>query len=168
MLLEESPDGLWGYRRGQTDFGEIHLVSFFGLGRMMSQLLLINHSADRKDSTGRTPLSHATTQGHSEVVQLLLTWDDIDVNSKDEDSNSSLFYAANRGHLEVTKLLLAWDDIEVNSKGGCSCSLLWYAAKKGDLEATKLLLARDNIEVNSKDDKCGRSPLSGVAKYGHF
>jgi hypothetical protein len=73
MLLEESPDGLWGYRRGQTDFGEIHLVSFFGLGRMMSQLLLINHGDDRKDSTGRTPLLHATTQGHSEVVQLLLT-----------------------------------------------------------------------------------------------
>ena len=62
-----------GYRLHQTDFGEIHLLSFFGLGRTISQLLKINHSTDSKDGMGRTPLSHAATRGHSEVVQLLLT-----------------------------------------------------------------------------------------------
>ena len=60
----------------------------------MSQLLQTNHSADSKDSRGQTPLLHAATQGHSEVVQLLLTGDDVDVNSKDNGGGSPLSRAA--------------------------------------------------------------------------
>jgi hypothetical protein len=159
LLAEGLDSGSWDYGLGRTDFGEIHLLSFFGLGRTMSQLLQINHSADLKDSTGQTPLSLATTQGHSEVVQLLLTRDDIDVNSEDQYGNSPLFYAANSGHLEVTKHLLARDDIDVNSKDEEGNSLLFIVAAKKHLEVMKLLLARDDIEVNSKDKYGGCSSL---------
>ncbi|KNG88999.1 hypothetical protein ANOM_002423 [Aspergillus nomiae NRRL 13137] len=50
--------------------------------------LLIKHSSlatDRADFEGRTPLSHAADEGHYEVMQLLLTQEDIDVDSRDTD-----------------------------------------------------------------------------------
>ena len=81
------------YNLGRPGFGEIHLRSFFGLGRAMSQLLQVNHGADSKDSKGRTPLSYAAQYGHSEVTKFLLARDDVDVSSKDKDDQSPLSYA---------------------------------------------------------------------------
>ena len=163
LLLTDKQHGLGYPIEHWTDFGEIHLLSFFGLGKMISQLLKINHSADSKDSWGQTPLSHAATQGHSEVVQLLLTRDDVDANSMDEDYCSPLSYATQNGNLEAMKLLLARDDIDVNSEDGY-CSPLSYATENGNLEAMKLLLAQDNIKVNPEDKDC--SPLSYAAENG--
>jgi ankyrin repeat protein len=99
--------GLEGFVLPQNDFGEIHLLSFFGLQKMMSQLLQVNHGADLKDNWGQTPISHAATGGHSKVVQLLVTQDHVDVNLKGRYSHSPLLYATRNGHLEVMKLLLA-------------------------------------------------------------
>ena len=73
VLLVDWEHRLGDFELDQADFGEIHLLSFLGLARTMSELMQINHSANLKDSRGQTPLSHAATRGHSVVVQLLLT-----------------------------------------------------------------------------------------------
>ena len=61
ILLTHMRHGLEDYGLAQAEFGEIHLLSFFGLARTMNQLLHFNSSADQKDSEGQTPLSYAAT-----------------------------------------------------------------------------------------------------------
>ena len=46
------------------------------------------------DKDGLSLLSYAAESGNSEVVQLLLVQDDVDVNLKDKDGQSPLLYAA--------------------------------------------------------------------------
>jgi hypothetical protein len=128
-----------GHTNGEpalTGFGQIHLVSFFGLENIVRHLLKNNHSADPKDSRGRTPLFFAVRNGHLEVVRLLLARDDVDVNSQ-----SPLSCAAAYGHLEVIRLLLARDDVDINKTDRCGRSPLSYAAADENLEMVRLLLA---------------------------
>lgn len=39
--------------------------------------------SDSRDASGRTPLSHAASSGNIDVVSLLLSLDDVDINSQD-------------------------------------------------------------------------------------
>ena len=54
----------------------------------------------------------AARNGHSEVVKLLLTRGDIEINTKKSwRDRTPLSWAAGNGHSEVVKLLLAHDGI---------------------------------------------------------
>ena len=54
---------------------------------------------------GSSPLFIAAQNGHTNVVQLLLTWGH-DVNYKRNDDTTPLWIASQMGHLEVVRLLL--------------------------------------------------------------
>jgi ankyrin repeat protein len=62
-----------------------------------------------KDEEFQSPLSYATKNGHSEIVQL------IDVNSWDETLQSPLWYAAKNRHLEIMQLFWAWVAVVVDA-----------------------------------------------------
>ena len=151
----------------RTDFGEIHLLSFFGLEKAMSELLKNRHPADSRDSWGQTPLSHAAVGGRVEIVRLLLTRDDVDMNSKDKNGRSPLSYAAENRHLGVVQLFLAQVGIDVDAKDGYGRSPLSHAARNGHLGVVQLFSVRVEVHVNAKDED-GRSPLSYAAENGHL
>ena len=53
----------------------------------------------------QTPLNWASYQGHVEVVRLLLSQPNIDLNNKDDWNDSPLGGAKNNNHTEVVQLL---------------------------------------------------------------
>ena len=162
VLLQHNNKGY--YQPCRTDFGEIHLLSFFGLEKTISELLKSRHLADSRDSWGQTPLLHAAVQGHVEIVRLLLARDDVDMNSEDKDGRSPLWYGIDKGHLEVVRLFFAQGDVDVHSRDKDGRSLLSYAAESKNSNIVAQFLAQGDIDVNSKD-KDGRSPLSYATQY---
>jgi ankyrin repeat protein len=165
VLVEQGVDEYSTSAR--TDFGQIHVLSYFGLQKLIHQLLKNGCSADSRDGEGQTPLSHAVIQGQLEVVQLLLARGDVKADSKDRSGRSPLSYAAETGNLEVVQLLLARGNVEVDSKDQFGWSPLMYVASRGNLEVVQLLLARGNVEVDSKD-QFGWSPLMYAASRGNL
>jgi len=58
-----------------------------------------------KNSNGYTALSHASSNGHRDIVRLLLGVEDIDVNMENSDGNTALSLASMGGHKEIVQLL---------------------------------------------------------------
>ncbi|EMR87688.1 putative het domain protein [Botrytis cinerea BcDW1] len=67
-----------------------------------------------------TPLWIAATNGHIEVVRLLLETKSVNVNVRSVDGRSPIFWAAAQGHEEIVKLLLSAgaDPTFVDTDGG--------------------------------------------------
>ena len=49
-------------------------------------------------------------------MKMLVSWDDVEVNTKDETHRSLLSYAVENGHAVVVKILVAQEDVKVDSK----------------------------------------------------
>ncbi len=94
-----------------------------------------------KDSTDETPLHDAATDGHKEVVKLLLA-NRADVNAKDNDGLTPLHEAASqpqKGVLEykdVVELLLA-NKADVNAKDNDGLTPLHYAKDAEEITGRK-------------------------------
>ena len=61
-------------------------------------------------------MHYAAIIGHTECLKLLVSQQDIDVNSKTIDGWTPLHLAAEHGHTECVKLLLAVPGIHVNAQ----------------------------------------------------
>ena len=116
-----------------------------------------------KDNEAFTPLHMAAGQGHTAVVELLLSFES-DVNGKDNEGYTPLHFAASEGQKEVAKLLLA-NKADVNARNSSGESPLHHAAEKGHQELVALLLA-NQAEVNSKNN-FGTTPLQRAGHLGH-
>ena len=88
---------------------------------------------------------------------MLVTWDDIKVNTKDNHGCSLLSYATEHGNEVVVKILVAWYEV--------GHMLLSYAAQEGHEAVVKILVLQDDVEVNTKDDH-GHSLLSYTTEDG--
>ena len=102
------------------------------------------------DSTEQTPLSFAAESGSTYVVHLLLTSDDVKVNSTDNDGQKPLSFAAARnswqeGSKEIVELLLRCDDVQVDSADKNRQTLLLFVAQSGAKNVVQLLLTHDNV-----------------------
>ena len=69
------------------------------------------------DTNQQTLLSLAAAAGHLTVVKLLLTYENVRVNTKDKDGRTPLCLAAAEGHEAVVQLLLSCgDNAEADTK----------------------------------------------------
>ena len=162
----------------------LHLAAIFGLpiwcaalltghqsGRNSDSLLCEGISPmDARDDSGRTPLSWAASNGHLEVVKLLVLEAGAEVDSKDpEYEQTPLSWAAESGHLEVVKFLSLEAGAEMGSNGSQNGRTpLSWAAANGHLEVVKFLSLEAGAEMDSKDSQYGRTPLSWAAANGHL
>lgn len=86
-------------------------------------------------------LLHASQRGHQDVVWLMLTQRDIDINSKGANKWPALFHAVNNGHEAIVKMLLA-RGAKINLKNQDGYTPLVLAAENGHEDIVKLLLER--------------------------
>ena len=114
-------------------------------------------------SLGGTPLFYAATNGHKNVVQLLL--------NKGADPNkvsmvggeSPLLYAAHNRHIDVAKLLIE-GGADPNKTSECGKTPLFHAAKNEYKEMVQLLL--DAGSDPNMADNYGSVPLHMAARNG--
>ncbi len=83
---------------------------------------------EKEDNYGRTPLHHASTNGHKKIVELLIA-KGADVNAKSKFENTPLNLAAFWGHKEIAELLIA-EGANVNANHGGHTPLDWAISRK--------------------------------------
>ena len=129
---------------------------------------------NRMDNDERTPLLIAAARGNTEIVNLLLSKPDIDVNKCEQvmcigertKGRTPLYFAAWHGHTEIVKLLLDYPGIDVNKAQYYNRKTpLNIAATNGRTEIVKLLLNFPGIDVN-KADYDNKTPLNNAVTNG--
>ena len=139
-------------QRGGTINNNIKLIrsSMFGNREAVRrQLEQDGIDVNAKNSEGYTALILASSNGHKEIVEMLLE-KGADVNAKDKYNATALIKASSNGHTEiVAKLLDAGAD--VNAKNDYGYTALIQASRNKHTEIVAMLL--DNrADVNATDD----------------
>lgn len=140
----------------------IHLAAYFGVMNAI-RFLLGSEDPDSKDSEGRTPLSWASSNGHEDVVKLLLDQDGVEPDSRDFRGQTPLFHAVRGGHGEVVNILLSNETVNPCSTDNSGRTPLLFATERGRGKVVKLLAGMSNAEVQ---DNNGQTALSWAARLG--
>ena len=107
----------------------------------------VNH----RDSNNETALHCAVTEGHPDVVQVLIHAG-ADIDTKNEDGDSPLHRASTSGVLEIVKMLLrAGAGVNVTDDGRNTCLIL--AAYCGHTETARYLVGLPEVDVNHCDSE---------------
>lgn len=114
---------------------------------------------------GRSPLCLAASHGRSEIVKLLLSRDDVQVDLSGVLARTPLMWAVGLGHQKVVELLLERLDVSVNLKDARDNTPLIAAIEMGESVIVALLLARDDININLPGCQ-GETPLGRAAFCG--
>lgn len=101
-------------------------ASYHGLTTIVDALLKRSVDLSLSSFEGINPLIAAASEGHVEIVKLLLATKKIDINSKDKDGTNALMAAAVRGHRETVELLIS-NGIDLNAQNGDGHSALMFA-----------------------------------------
>jgi ankyrin repeat protein len=148
----------WDSQRIPRQIKAVHLAAFFGLSEAMKRLLACRHCPNLKDTYNRTPLWYAASNGHENVIKVLLGENGVDPDCKDNYGQTPLSWAAEKGHEVVVKQLLANDRVNPNFKDPFHRqTALWRAADKGHEKVVKLLF-KEGADPDCKD-KYGQTPL---------
>ena len=160
--------------RERVRVAAIHIAAYHGNSGVVRLLcekygIDVNCSSERLDIVpplrGITPLYWAATNGHTEVVKLLINIIG-DVNRSCSDENdTALYIACQGGYLEIVKLLLA-EQADVNAKTHMGATPLYIAAANGHEVVVQLLL-ENKADVNASLTNDGYTPLFIAAQNGH-
>ncbi|KAF3403072.1 Serine/threonine-protein phosphatase 6 regulatory ankyrin repeat subunit C [Talaromyces pinophilus] len=141
----------------------------FPATRQLLKLLHIcafpGQETDCKDGLGRTALSLAAARGHVAVVQLLLSRDDVDVNSVDHWGRTPLSWASAAGQDAVVGLLISHKNIKVNLSDDQGRTPLFWAVVN-EHEGVMLELLRENADITTTDGS-GATALHVASRRGH-
>ena len=111
----------------------------------------------------QTPLYHASSNCHIDVVQLLLN-EGADPNKKNTSGETPLNWAATKGHKEVVQVLID-GGADPNWANEWGETPLHSAASEGHKDVVQLLLGR-GADPN-KATGYGSTPLHRAARSGH-
>jgi hypothetical protein len=149
-----------------TRYSDLMIASYFGLDILVRRYLTLTDdlrfSPNHKDAWGQTAIFKAAANGHTLVVQLLLSADNVDADLRDKGGFTPLAKAAKNGHLDTVRLLLSVEDVDPDSREDRGVTPLSWAAENGHESVVKLLLSIKDVDVNSKDNN-GISPLMAAA-----
>ena len=100
-----------------------------------------------------SPLHHSASSGYLEMVELLLSQDNVDVNGTNQySSETPLHEAAFYGHLEIVEMLLRHKSIDYHSRNRHGALPLHVAAAKGHWKIVRVLLSEENLPEVSESD----------------
>ncbi|KAF3316766.1 hypothetical protein TWF173_001429 [Orbilia oligospora] len=118
---------------------------------------------DSKDHEGRTPLSHAVSNGNEAIVLALLERN-VNVDSLDQYNKTPLFYAVKSGHEVVVRLLLE-KGANIDALDNREMTPLFHAVEAGNEVVARLLLEK-GANVDALDNQ-EMTPLLHAVKAGH-
>jgi len=112
-----------------------------------------------------TPLHLACFYSNIDIIKLLLSYPDINVNIQDNNGNTPLHLPCSDElvNINVVELLLAHPDIDVNIQDKYENTPLYKACYNNNINIIRLLLAHPNINVNIKN-KNEETPLYRACK----
>jgi ankyrin repeat protein len=87
------------------------------------------------------PVALAASQGHAEIVRLLLAEFGADKQAVDDRKRTPLHHAAVQGHLDVVKLLVGESGADMQAKDDNRWTSLHFAMSQGHAEVVRFLLA---------------------------
>ncbi|KAH7093338.1 ankyrin repeat domain-containing protein [Paraphoma chrysanthemicola] len=118
--------------------------------------------AKANDNYSRTPLELAASEGHCEMVKMLLEYK-ADINAQHRTFGSALYSASSGGHEQVVQILLDYK-ADVNPQNTWNRPL-HAASSNGHEQIVRMLLA-NQADVNAQDDVLG-SALYAASASGH-
>ncbi len=129
--------------------GHVHIVKY--LLSDERENLDIN-ATNPRISGSYNALMFAVLLNKSEIVEILLAEDDIDVNAVDRFGQTALSIAVSQSYTEIVKLFLAHSKVKLNIQNNVSGeTILMDAARNGREYIVKMLLSDSRIDVNVKD-----------------
>lgn len=134
----------------RLDNNSLHqLVKDGNVAAVERLLVKDNESINELDANGMAPLHYAAARGHIEIVRLLLTQNNLNINVQAPITNiTPLHYAATHGHVEIIKLLLATRNVIADARDHHGETALHYAVCLDRIEAVKLLIGMHNLVNN--------------------
>lgn len=145
----------------------MHLVAFLGVREIVSMLLANGFAADVRDVFNRSPLFWAALNGHTAVVDLLLSLNDIGLDPISRYDRISSTSAVSGGEIPGVQRLVLHEDVNLNAKdspdqkGPAS-----RAAEDVSLAIVGKNLTPSTVDVNCQDSS-GTTPLMVAVKGGH-
>jgi ankyrin repeat protein len=151
-------------QRGEESRASELLISASRQGRRTLVRVLIE--SKMSDRSGEEDTLHvAASNGHEDIVRLLLETGRVDVNTT-LGSQTPLWGAAWQGHTAVAKLLISEQGIEVNARDLLGRTPLAITAELGDLAIVALLLGARSVEIGARDE-FGQTPLDLARGENH-
>ena len=159
LWYTDTTDALtWNAKTGAT---ALHVAAYFGLEKLVAELLEDTLDVDSQDSLGNTAMMYAALEGHHVVVAQLIEGG-ASVNVACHNGSNVLHKAALEGRADVVKVLLNCADLDINaadpSQG--SRNALMLAAICGNADVAKHLLGREDLRPNLQ---AGRTALMFAA-----
>uniref|UniRef100_A0A5S6QGH4 ANK_REP_REGION domain-containing protein n=1 Tax=Trichuris muris TaxID=70415 RepID=A0A5S6QGH4_TRIMR len=134
------------------------IVEKVGIGGMQVAL-------NKQNKNGRSPLLEACSNGHAQIVELLLQHNArIDV--FDEIGKTSLHMAAENGHVELCDLLIR-NRAFINSKTKNGFTPLHFAAMEGHKDVVELLTLKHKAPIDVVNME-NQTPLHVAAQAGQM
>ena len=156
-----------GYLQCGFPFSALHCASLFGIGDLVTALIKTKfYNINRVGFCGYTPLVWAASNGHEEVVKILLEHEGINPDQPDDFGTTPLSHAAEEGHEGVVKILLGQEEVNPDKLDEFEKTPLLYAASGGHGGVVRILLGREEVDPDRRG-RCGQTPLSYAAEYGH-
>lgn len=131
----------------------------------LKELSSVSYNFNHVFGLSRMSLLHFACEcGHIEVIKILLSSRDIDINAKNVYGHTPLYYACWNGYDEILKLLISNGAVlDVTDNNGNTP--LHTACHFGRIEIVKILI-ENKANVHSIDNK-GNTPLRRACLSGH-
>ncbi|KAG6368708.1 hypothetical protein INS49_002921 [Diaporthe citri] len=115
---------------------------------------------------GKSPLIEAIESFDIDMLDLMLSRADIDVNARapGRGGTTALVRAAELGHDSAVEKLLARADLDVNKPDGWGCTAISRAVESVEMGCVRLLLRCDATDLTVTDLLGGRSALDWTAE----
>lgn len=150
------------YNRFPKQFGPLHVGAYWGLEKILNNILEAGINIDSLDSHGATALLVSAKHGHEEGTRLLLK-KGANVNAQNKHGETALHWAAKKGHNNIVELLLKEGaDIIIDDEGWTPLN---WAVVIGSTEITTALFAQ-GVDLDAGIDGRNKA-LFLAAEEGH-